>query len=159
PCPLAIFDSALTRSFRFRIPQPPAPRGRRDRVYRTGYNPRDWANESWSFSFSGLASERGPDPGSLHQSTACSTPQPAVPRGWPFREFEAIGSLMQRRERRAQHRAGFVAAAVLHQHGRGIDAVMHHAVERNAPASGAAVELADLEKIAHHIVIDDFAPA
>src|ERR1700754_610445 len=39
PWPLAIHDSALTRSFRFRIPQPPAPRGRRDRVYRTGQVP------------------------------------------------------------------------------------------------------------------------
>src|ERR1700754_1651078 len=40
PWPFEIYDSALTRSFRFRIPQPPAPRGRRDRVYRTGRSPR-----------------------------------------------------------------------------------------------------------------------
>ena len=41
---------ALARSFRFRIPQPPAPRGRRDRACRGSLSPY-WANESWSFFF------------------------------------------------------------------------------------------------------------
>src|SRR5689334_11692036 len=51
PCPLEISDSALTRSFRFRIPQPPAPRGRRDRVYRTGLIPETGPTKVGPFSF------------------------------------------------------------------------------------------------------------
>src|ERR1700682_3791776 len=39
---------ALARSFRFRIPQPPAPRGRQDRACSQELSPY-WANESWSF--------------------------------------------------------------------------------------------------------------
>src|ERR1700742_3858021 len=44
-------DSALARSFRYRIPQPPAPRGRRDRACSQDSLSPYWANESWSFSF------------------------------------------------------------------------------------------------------------
>src|SRR4051812_43112421 len=46
PCPFEIYDSALTRSFRFRIPQPPAPRGRQDRVYRKGLIPEGFIPET-----------------------------------------------------------------------------------------------------------------
>jgi len=35
PAELRQGNTALARSFRYRIPQPPAPRGRRDRVYRS----------------------------------------------------------------------------------------------------------------------------
>jgi hypothetical protein len=43
--------SALARSFRYRIPQPPAPRGRRDRAYSQNSLSPYWANASWSFFF------------------------------------------------------------------------------------------------------------
>src|ERR1700681_4784582 len=49
---------ALARSFRFRIPQPPAPRGRQDRACSQELSPY-WANESWSFFFLRLLVSRG----------------------------------------------------------------------------------------------------
>src|SRR5262245_27376004 len=59
PCPVEISDSALTRSFRFRIPQPPAPRGRRDRVYRRGgLPPETGPTKVGPFLFWALASRR-----------------------------------------------------------------------------------------------------
>jgi len=44
-------NPALARSFRYRIPQPPAPRGRRDRACSQDSLSPYWANASWSFSF------------------------------------------------------------------------------------------------------------
>src|SRR5262249_25004525 len=129
-----------------------APRGRRDRVYRRGVTPRDWANESWSFSFLGPRQQAPKSP----SGKIAVAHGPAAAHGRVSR-IEFTGWLMQRGERRAQHRAGLVAAAVLDQHGRGIDAVAQHAVERHGPASRTAIEVADLEQVAHHVVVDDFA--
>jgi len=86
PCPFEIYDSALTRSFRFRIPQPPAPRGRQDRVYRKGLNPRDWANESWSFSFLGMRRHDARPPAQNHHSTSSNSARGQQVRR-PYREL------------------------------------------------------------------------
>ena len=45
--------TALARSFQLRIPQPPAPRGSRDRACSQDSLSPPWANESWSFFFWG----------------------------------------------------------------------------------------------------------
>jgi hypothetical protein len=49
PSGLPQVKPALARSFRFRIPQPPAPRDRRDRACSQDSLSPYWANESWSF--------------------------------------------------------------------------------------------------------------
>src|ERR1700722_16345434 len=53
PADLRKDNPALARSFRHRIPQPPAPRGRRDRACSQDSLSPYWANESWSFFFLG----------------------------------------------------------------------------------------------------------
>src|SRR5689334_21859141 len=85
PCPLGISDSALTRSFRFRIPQPPAPRGRRDRVYRRGFqSPRLGQRKLVLFFFGHLHAMRLEAPGphqiirTNHLAQAHSKKQSAV---------------------------------------------------------------------------------
>src|SRR5712671_8230075 len=51
--------TALARSFQPRIPQPPAPRGSRDRACSQDSLSPSWANESWSFFFLGWPSFQG----------------------------------------------------------------------------------------------------
>jgi hypothetical protein len=51
PASLRQTNPALARSFRRRIPQPPAPRGRRDRACSQVNLSPYWANGSWSFFF------------------------------------------------------------------------------------------------------------
>ena len=53
--------TALARSFQLRIPQPPAPRGSRDRACSQDSLSPSWANASWSFFFLGLPEFGGPD--------------------------------------------------------------------------------------------------
>src|SRR3954452_24338232 len=67
--------------------------------------------------------------------------------------------LMQRRKRRAEHRTGIVAAAVLHVDHGGVDALARNVFQRHRPAAGAAVPVTDLQLVAHHVVIGDLAPA
>src|SRR5438552_16231762 len=66
---------------------------------------------------------------------------------------------MTRRERRPQHRAWLVPAAVLDENHRGINTVSRYVFERHRPASGTAVPVTDLEQATHHIVVRDFAAA
>ena len=54
PAELRKKDTALARSFRYRIPQPPAPRGREDRVYRRKISPILGRRELVLFSFQGV---------------------------------------------------------------------------------------------------------
>src|ERR1700730_285622 len=67
--------------------------------------------------------------------------------------------LAKRRVGRAEHRARFVAIAILDIDHRGIDALAGNTFQRHGPAAGVAVPVTYLEQIAHHIVVSDFLTA
>ena len=132
PCPFGIYDSALTRSFRFRIPQPPAPRGRRDRACsQRELIPILGQRKLVLFRLRAR----------LH-AAALSAPKPACRNQLPFRKFEA--ELAQLGHGRAEHRTRLVAIAILNIDDRGVDAIARNALKGNGPASRTAVPVADL---------------
>jgi hypothetical protein len=134
---------ALARSFRFRIPQPPAPRDRRDRACSQDSLSQYWANESWSFfvwAAFGLIVFQRRDRSAAAAATIAHE-----------RLFQR--NLVKRRVGRTEHRAGLVAIAALDIDHRGIDPLAGNIFERHAPAAGAAVPVTYLEQSAHHIVV------
>ena len=161
-------NTALARSFRFRIPQPPAPRGRRDRACSQGVNPHTLGPTKvgpFLFGVSDFnvisARQRNRHRGARRSETKprVSKDGPSAsadPSGSPLRgghlRMTDVGRLVQRRVGRAQHRAGIFAIAVLNVNHRGIDALAGNIFQRHRPAAGSAVPVADLQQIAHHVV-------
>src|SRR6267378_5213131 len=200
--------TALARSFQLRIPQPPAPRGSRDRACSQDSLSPPWTNESWSFFFWGMLSFRGaggfskrkPAPDLIRGGNRFASRKRVKSRIWrpvsilskrkglwrePEISFQYVldsgpapnsaspndsannevmevseaWKLAKRRVGRSEHRARFVAIAILDIDHRGIGVLAGNIFQRHGPAAGTAVPVAYLEQITHHIVVSDFATA
>src|SRR5579863_8799084 len=66
---------------------------------------------------------------------------------------------MQRRIRCAEHRTWPIAASVLDEDGRGIDAFTGNIFQRHGPTPGRAIPVADLQNVANDVVIGQLASA
>src|SRR6185312_8611688 len=144
-------------------PSPPGPSG--SGLFAEGVQSRYWANESWSIFVCGAGFICGPGFADRSGSSATRRNQPRANDRRNDIHSENSGrkiqgrDLAQRGHCRAEHSARLFAAAVLDIDHRGIDALVGDILQRNGPASRAAVPVADLHEIAHDVVVGDLLTA